>query len=121
MKQLFLILNKYLFCEYLEDFDTIKIPIQDLETNFNNIKRLLKILVYEAQYKHIKKNRIVLEISSTDILSDKVLVLFNIMKLTKTLHYFKIKIEKNTDSSLDNQFTNRLNLITKDYSGINIK
>lgn len=113
--QLFTLLNKYSSdCEYIEDFDIIKIYIKDLKTNLNIFKKIIKILVFEAQYKRIKRNKIILEVSDKDILSEEILVLLNIMKLTKTLHYFKIKIKGNIAA-------NKLELLSKNYSGLNIK
>lgn len=113
--QLFTLLNKYSSdCEYVEDFDIIKIYIKDLKTNLNIFKKIIKILVFEAQYKRIKRNKIILEVSDKDILSEEILVLLNIMKLTKTLHYFKIKIKGNIAA-------NKLELLSKNYSGLNIK
>lgn len=113
--QLFTLLNKYSSnCEYVEDFDIIKIYIKDLKTNLNIFKRIIKILVFEAQYKRIKRNKIILEVSDKDILSEEILVLLNIMKLTKTLHYFKIKIKGNV-------VANELELLNKNYFGLNIK
>lgn len=113
--QLFTLLNKYSSdCEYVEDFDIIKIYIKDLKTNLNIFKKIIKILVFEAQYKRIKRNKIILEVLGKDILSEEILVLLNIMKLTKTLHYFKIKIKGNI-------VANELELLSKNYSGLNIK
>ena len=111
--QLFTLLNKYSSnCEYVEDFDIIY--IKDLKTNLNIFKKIIKILVFEAQYKRIKRNKIILEVLGKDILSEEILVLLNIMKLTKTLHYFKIKIKGNI-------VANELELLSKNYSGLNIK
>ena len=66
------------------------------------------------EIRDMKRNKIVLEVSNEDILSEEILVLLNIMKLTKTLHYFKIKVKGNIA-------TDKLELLIKNYSGLSIK
>ena len=114
--------NRYpLNYTYYNDFNLIKIDISNLDINFDIIKRFLKILVFEAQYKYIEKNLIVLEISEKDVVLNEFLILLDIMKLTKTLHYFKIKIKKDSSTLIDKQITGALNYIKNKYIGLNIK
>lgn len=116
------LINKYpLKYIYYDDFNLIKIDISNLDIRFDLIKRFLKILAFEAQYKYIEKNTIVLEILEKDIILNEFLILLNIMKLTKTLHYFKIKIKKDSNISLDKQTIDILNYIKSKYIGLSIK
>lgn len=116
------LLNKYsLPYIYYDDFNLIKIDISNLDIHFDIIKRFLKILVFEAQYRYIEKNAIVLEISEKDLILNEFLILLDIMKLTKTLHYFKIKIKKDADIISDKQILETLNYIKSKYIGLNIK
>ena len=85
------------------------------------LKYIYYVLAFEAQYKYIEKNTIVLEILEKDIILNEFLILLNIMKLTKTLHYFKIKIKKNNNISLDKQTIDILNYIKSKYIGLSIK
>ena len=53
-------------------------------------KKVLKILIFGIQSKLVNRNTILLEVTNSDILKEDIKILLNLLKFTKTLHYFNI-------------------------------
>lgn len=104
--------------EYNENCGLLKIQCVNIKLQFEDLKRILKILVFKIQSKKIKKNSIVVEFLDSDILNENFLVLLNILKLTKTLHYFNIIVKKKNLSEI--VLAKKLNDISIIYKGLRI-
>lgn len=104
--------------KYYADFDILMVRCTDIINQLSDIKKVLKILIYEIQSKTIKKDTITIEFFDKDFLNDEAIKLFNIMKLTKTSHYFNISIRKKYNSEED--VNTRIKFIKDNYAGLNI-
>lgn len=103
--------------KYYSNYNILIIKCSKLKQQIIDLKKILKILIFEIQSKHIKKDSIILEFEDKDFLDVKMEELLNIMKLTKTSHYFNLVTKKKT---LDNTIIDQLNSIKAKYVGLNI-
>lgn len=121
MNDCYLILNKNfpdINIKYHAMFDIITIKYANIMDQVKDLKKVVKTLIFKIQSKEIKKGSIVFEISDKDFLDDNILKLLNIMKFTKTSHYFNFIIKKISIS--DDEINKRIDFITKNYVGLNI-
>ena len=100
--------------KYYANFDKLVIKCADITTQLEDLKKIIKILIYKIQSKEIKKDTIIIEFTDTDFLSDDIIKLLNIMKFTKTSHYFNLVV-KSTD-----KLSNRIEEIKNKYAGVKI-
>ena len=98
--------------KYHASFDKLIIKCGSLAEQLEDLKKVIKILIYKIQSKEIKKGTVIIEVSGKDFLSDEIMVLLNIMKFTKTSHYFNIVVKNGSD--------NRIEFIKDKYKGVNI-
>ncbi len=111
------ILNKsfpHINIKYYADLGVLRVKCADIIGQFEDMKKILKVLIFEIQSKIIKKDAIIIEFNNKDFLSDNIEKLLNILKFTKTSHYFNIII-KNSDEIKD-----RIDFIANKYVGLNI-
>lgn len=98
--------------KYYKNFDKLIIKCGNLCEQLEDLKKVIKILIYKIQSKEIKKNTIIIEINDEDFIKYDIIVLLNIMKFTKTTHYFNIVVK--------NGPKDRIEFIKERYKGINI-
>ena len=98
--------------KYYPSFDRLVIKCEDIVNQLEDLKKVIKILIYKIQSKEIKKNTIIIEINDEDFIKDDIITLLNIMKFTKTAHYFNIVVKNGLDS--------RIKFIKDKYKGIKI-
>ena len=104
--------------KHYTSFGVLIIKCKDITSQLEDLKKILKTLIYEIQSKNIQKNVINIEFNDIDLLSDNIETLLNIMKFTKTSHYFNIMIERRSVS--EDEITNRISFIAEKYAGLNI-
>lgn len=104
--------------KYYTSLGILVIKCKNVACQLESMKKILKTLIFEIQSKHIQKDVINIEITDKDFLDNNVEKLLNIMKFTKTSHYFNIII-KATDV-LENEINSRINYITNKFVGLNI-
>lgn len=104
--------------KYYASFGILIIKCNDIEHQLESLKKILKILIFEIQSKHIQKNTINIEIIDKDFLDNNVEKLLNIMKFTKTSHYFNIIIKPT--GVLENEMNNRISFMANKFVGLNI-
>ena len=98
--------------KYYPSFDRLVIKCENITKQLETIKKVLKIIIFKIQSKEIKKNYIIIEINNEDFIKDDIIILLNIMKLTKTTHYFNIVVKNGLES--------RISAIKNQYMGIKI-
>ena len=104
--------------KHYASFGVLIIKCKDITSQLEDLKKILKTLIYEIQSKNIQKNVINIEFNDIDLLSDNIETLLNIMKFTKTSHYFNIMIERRSVS--EDEIANRISFIAEKYAGLNI-
>lgn len=104
--------------KYYISFGVSIIKCKSIENQLEDLKKILKTLIFEIQSKNIQKDVINIEFNDIDILSDNIEKLLNIMKFTKTSHYFNIMIKKSIVS--EDEIANRISFIAEKYIGLNI-
>lgn len=103
---------------YHNSFGILIVKCTDLSQQFLDIKKIIKILIFEIQSKHIKKDTIVLEFLDKDVLTDNFINLLTVMKFTKTSHYFNIIIKKKDVNEFE--LKQRIEYIMSNFIGLNI-
>ena len=98
--------------KYYTAFDKLIVKCSNLLEQLEDLKKVIKILIYNIKSKEIKKGTIIIEVSNEDFSDDNIMILLNIMKFTKTSHYFNIVVKNGSDS--------RIEFIKDKYKGINI-
>lgn len=104
--------------KYHRDINILIIKCVNILDQLEDLKKILKILIFKIQSKEIKNDSIVIEFIDKDFMNNNIIKLLNVMKFTKTSHYFNIIIRKKflTRNALDD----RINFILNKYSGLNI-
>lgn len=98
--------------KYHPGFDMLVIKCTNIKEQLTDLKKIVKTLIFGIQSKKINKNSIIIEINGEDFIKDDIIILLNIMKLTKTSHYFNIVVKNGLDS--------RIEFIKCKYRGVKI-
>lgn len=98
--------------KYHSSFGVLVIKCKNIEEQLNDMKKIVKTLIFGIQSKEINKNSIIIDINDENFIKDDIITLLDIMKFTKTSHYFNIVV-KNAENS-------RVKFIKDKYKGIKI-
>lgn len=101
---------------YYSELDILRIKCKELSLQQDELKKVLKILIFGIQSKLVNKNTILLEVTNSDILKEDIKILLNLLKFTKTLHYFNII----TRDKVTEEVEAKISLLLKEYVGLNI-
>lgn len=101
---------------YYSELDILRIKCKELSLQQNELKKVLKILIFGIQSKQVSKNTILLEVTNSDILKEDIKILLNLLKFTKTSHYFNII----TRDKITEEVEVRINSLLKEYVGLKI-